>query len=284
MFRLVSLINHITVSSGGEGESVSDVLMHHVTDHVLTTGFIGKLNETVLSEKLFGIFDMRITKWVLMLWITLIACLAVFIPLSFKIKQGMFGSKSRWVNLWETLISFVHDEIVEPNFHGKAAQKATPYFLTLFFFILFANFFGLIPGSSTATANLAVTAALAMCTLVGIFAVGIAKQGPMWLLKGFVPGGIPVLLYPLMWVLELAGLFIKPFALMIRLFANMTAGHIIITLLLYFIIMFQAFWVGIPSIAGSLMIYLLELLVALIQAYIFTMLSSMFIGESMHSH
>ncbi|MCL1911136.1 MAG: F0F1 ATP synthase subunit A [Leptospirales bacterium] len=284
MVRLLSLINHVIASSGGEEESVSDILMHHITDHVLTTGFIGKINETILNEKLFGIFDMRITKWVLMLWITLIACLIVFIPLSRKIKKNLTGSKSRWVNLWETLISFVHDEIVEPNFHGKAAKKATPYFLTLFFFILFANFFGLVPGAATATANLGVTAALALCTLIGIFGVGIVKQGPLWLVKGFVPGGIPAPLFPVMWVLELVGLFIKPFALMIRLFANMTAGHIIITILLYFIIMFQALWVGIPSIAGSLMIYLLELLVAFIQAYIFTMLSSMFIGESMHSH
>ena len=283
MIHLASLINYV-ITNSGEEESVSDVLMHHITDHVLTTGFIGKLNQTILNEKLFGIFDMRITKWVLMLWITLIACTLVFVPLSFKIRKSALGSRSRWVNLWETLISFVHDEIVEPNFHGKAAKKATPYFLTLFFFILFANFFGLFPGAATATANLGVTAALALCTLVGIFAVGIVKQGPLWLVKGFVPGGIPAPLFPLMWALEFVGLLIKPFALMIRLFANMTAGHIIITILLYFIIMFQALWVGIPSIAGSLMIYLLELLVAFIQAYIFTMLSSMFIGESMHSH
>ena len=283
MVRLVSLLNCV-IASSGEGESVSDILMHHITDHVLTTGFIGKINETFLSEKLFGIFDMRITKWVLMLWIAFIACAVVFIPLSRKIKKNLFGSNSRWVNLWEALISFVHDEIVAPNFHGKAAKKATPYFLTVFFFILFANFFGLIPGSATATANLGVTAALALCTLVGIFAVGIIKQGPLWLVKGFVPGGIPAALFPLMWVLELMGILIKPFSLMIRLFANMTAGHIIIVILLYFAIMFQALWVGIPSIAGSLMIYLLELLVAFIQAYIFTMLSSMFIGESMHSH
>jgi len=283
MVRLVSLLNCV-IASSGEEESVSDILMHHITDHVLTTGFIGKINETILNEKILGIFDMRITKWVLMLWIAFIACAVVFIPLSFKIRKNLLGSNSRWVNLWETLISFVHDEIVEPNFHGKAARKASPYFLTLFFFILFANFFGLIPGASTATANLGVTAALALCTLVGIFAVGIVKQGPLWLVKGFVPGGIPAPLFPLMWALEFVGLLIKPFALMIRLFANMTAGHIIITILLYFIIMFETLWVGIPSVAGSLMIYMLELLVALIQAYIFTMLSSMFIGESMHSH
>ena len=283
MIHLASLINYVVTSSGGE-ESVSDILMHHITDHVLTTGFIGKINETILNEKLFGIFDMRITKWVFMLWITFIACAIVFIPLSMKIRKNLLGSKSRWVNLWEVLISFVHDEVVEPNFHGKAAKKATPYFLTLFFFILFANFLGLFPGSATATANLGVTAALALCTLFGIFAVGIIKQGPLWLVKGFVPGGIPVALAPVMWALEFIGMFIKPFSLMIRLFANMTAGHIIIVILLYFIIMFQSLLVGIPSIAGSLMIYLLEVLVSFIQAYIFTMLSAMFIGEAMSAH
>ncbi|MCL2025782.1 MAG: F0F1 ATP synthase subunit A [Leptospirales bacterium] len=283
MIHLVSLVNHV-ITGSGEEESVADIIMHHITDYVLTTGFIGKINETILSEKLFGIFDMRITKWVFMLWVTFIACTLVFIPLSMKIKKNLLGSKSRWVNLWEALISFIYNEIVEPNFHGKAAKKATPYFLTLFFFILFANFFGLIPGSATATSNLGVTFALALCTFIGIFSVGIIKQGPLWLIKGFVPGGIPILLAPVMWVLEFVGMLIKPFSLMIRLFANMTAGHIIITILLYFIIMFQALWVGVPSILGALLIYLVELLVSFIQAFIFTMLSAMFIGEAMRSH
>ena len=285
MIHPISFFNSLMASSGGgEEESVSDILMHHITDHVLTDGFIGKINETFFSEKLFGIFDMRITKVVLLLWITMIASLIIFIPLARKIKKNVMGSKSRWVNLWEVLIGFVHNEVISPNFHGKSAKTASPYFFTLFFFILLANFFGLVPGSATSTANLAVTASLALFTMILILGVGVVKQGPQWLVKGFIPSGVPVALSPLMWVLEFMGVIIKPFALMIRLFANMTAGHIIITILLYFIIMFGHLWIGFPSVLGSLMIYMLELLVAFIQAYIFTLLSAMFVSTSMHSH
>lgn len=286
MIHPINFLNSLITSGGGNGEeeSVSDVLMHHLTDHVLTNGYIGKLNETVFSEKLFGIFDMRITKLVLMLWITMIACLIIFIPLARKIKRDAMGSNSRWVNMWEALIGFVHNEIISPNFHGKSGKTAAPYFFTVFFFILLANLFGLFPGAGTSTANLAVTAALALFTMFLILGVGVVKQGPTWLIKGFVPSGVPVYLAPLMWVLEFLGVIIKPFALMIRLFANMTAGHIVITVLLFFIIMFQHLWISVPSVVGSLMIYLLELLVAFIQAYIFTLLSAMFISNSMHSH
>lgn len=286
MIRFVHFVNTLVSSGGGHGEeeSMYDIVMHHLTDHVLTSGFIGKINATYLNEKFFGVFDMRITKWVLMLWIAMFLCLIVFIPLARKIKRDAMGSKSRWVNMWEALIGFVHDEVVEPNFHGDTAKKAMPYFCTVFFFILFANYLGMIPGSATATGNLAVTGGLAILTLLGILGLGTIKQGPLFIIKGIVPGGIPMALFPLIWVIEVLGLCIKPFALTVRLFANMTAGHVVIIIFLYLAIMFNSYAVGIGGVLGSLMIYLLELLVAFIQAYIFTVLSAMFIGESMHGH
>ncbi len=186
--------------------------------------------------------------------------------------------------MWEAMIGFVHDEVVEPNFHGASAKKAMPYFCTVFFFILFANYAGMVPGSATATGNLAVTGGLAILTLLGILIVGTVNQGPLFIIKGIVPGGIPAPLFPLIWAIELLGLAIKPFALTVRLFANMTAGHVVIIIFLYLAIMFQSAWVGIGGVVGSLMIFLLELLVAFIQAYIFTALSAMFIGEAMHAH
>jgi F-type H+-transporting ATPase subunit a len=134
---------YVTSGGGHEDESMYDVVMHHLTDHVLTGGFIGRINELYLNEKIFGIFDMRITKWVVMLWISLLLMALVFIPLGRKIKKAQMGSKSRWVNMWEALIGFVHDEIVEPNFDHKYIKKAMPYFLTVFFYILFCNFAGL---------------------------------------------------------------------------------------------------------------------------------------------
>ena len=276
------------VSSGGEHKGVYDVVLHHITDHIVTDGIIGQatawLNNTFFSQKLFGIFDMRITKWVLMMWLTAFLMLIIFIPLARSIKSAQMGSRSRWVNFWESFIGFIHDEIVEPNFHGKHTRMAMPYFLTLFFFILFANLLGLIPNLATSTGNLAVTGGLAVCTLFGMFGIGMIMQGPLWVFTGIVPKGVPIGVVPLLWVIEFVSLFIKPFVLTVRLFANMTAGHIVVIIFLFLIMMFQSYAVGVLSTAGALMIYMLEVLVAFIQAYVFVVLSSMFIGASVHSH
>jgi len=322
MVRIVQFFNSL-ISSHGEAacgdESMYEVVVGHVTDHPFVYklvphgisdqfgNMIFKLNtmlgfQTPTEEvtvcmhghaakvlestpvKWLGIFDMRITKWVLMLWLALFLCALVFIPLARKIKKAPMGSKSRWVNLWEALIGFVHDEIVEPNFHHGTAKKAMPYFCTVFFFIFFANYLGLIPGLATSTGNLAVTAGLALFTLLGMFIIGTIMQGPLWIFSGIVPHGVPFVMYFMLWPIELMGMVIKPFALTVRLFANMTAGHIVIIIFLYLVMMFQSYAVGVGSVSLSLIIYLLELLVAAIQAYIFTSLSAMFIGSSMSAH
>ncbi len=292
----------LSPGGGHHAGGMYEIVVGHLTDHpltiaevtpkdnVLTTQLkavnnaIASLNNTVLKDKLFGIFDMRITKWLMMMWVAGFLCILVFIPLGREMRKSGMVPESRWVNMWESLIGFVHDEIVEPNFEGKYAKKAMPYFGTVFFFILFCNLLGLIPGTATATGNLAVTGGLAIFTFFGMIIIGTVKQGPLWIITGIVPHGIPMGLFPLLWVIELMGLLIKPFALTVRLFANMTAGHVVIIIFLYLIMMFQQLWIGIPSILGSLMIFLLELLVAFIQAYIFATLSAMFIGSSMHAH
>jgi F-type H+-transporting ATPase subunit a len=291
---------------GGHHEvsGVGELVTGHLTDHVIEASHaspkdniltaqlkslnnaIAHVNSTVLKDKVFGIFDMRITKWVMMLWLAMLCCLCIFIPLAITIKKEKMGSESKWVNMWEMLIvSVVHNEIVEPNFEGKYIKTAMPYFATLFFFILFSNYLGMIPGMATATGNLAVTGGLAILTLCGMIGVGVVKQGPLWFYKGTVPHGVPFVLgILLLWPIELIGLLIKPFALTVRLFANMTAGHVVILIFIFLVMMFQNHFVGIGSIMGSLMIYMLELLVAFIQAFIFTALSAMFIGSSMHAH
>lgn len=286
MIHVLHYINTFLSSGGGAGEkeSMYDIVMHHLTDHVVNYEIFGVINERFLNKKLFGIFDMRITRWEIMMWIAALLCLVVFIPLARRIRNAKYGSRSRWVNFWEVLISFVHDEIVEPNFDHHYVKKAMPYFLSIFFFVLFCNLLGLLPGMSTATGNLAVTGGLAVLTLLGMLGVGMAKQGVFRYWAGLVPHGVPAFVLPLMFPIEIIGLFIKPFALTVRLFANMTAGHVVIIIFIYLVMMFQNYWVGIGSVAGSLMIYLLELLVAFIQAYIFATLSAMFIGASMHAH
>ncbi len=323
MVRFLQFFNS-SLASSGESGSVYDVVVGHVTDHAFVYqlhphgvwDWIGnaifKLNSLlglqipdsapsmvnmhghsveVIQAKavkffptFLGGFDMRITKWVLMMWVALFLCAVIFIPLAGKIRKAPLGSSSRWVNLWESLIGFVHNDIVAPNFEKKYVKKAMPYFCSLFFFLLFSNYMGLIPSLATPTGNLAVTLGLALFTLAGMVLIGSYKQGPQWIFTGIVPKGVPLLMFFLLWPIEFIGLFIKPFALTVRLFANMTAGHIVIIVFLFLIILFQSYSVGIGSVTMSLMIYLLELLVAFIQAYIFTSLSAMFIGSSMHAH
>jgi F-type H+-transporting ATPase subunit a len=285
MINPISVINFLITSASSGQEDIYEVVIHHFSDYVITGGFIGWLNQNLLSAKLFGIFDMRITKLVLMLWVAMFLCIIIFIPLARAIKKNKNGSKSRWANrwigMWEFMITFIYDEIIEPNFSGKDRKKVTPYFLSLFFFIIFANYLGMIPGLATATSNLAVTGGLALCTLFFVVVIGFIKHGPLWIITGIVPGGIPRPLFPLLWVIEIVGLIIRPFSLTIRLFANMAAGHIVIIAFLFLIMMFQSYWIGIGSVAGAFFMTLLELLVALIQAYIFTALSAMYIGEAM---
>ena len=144
------------------------------------------------------------------------------------------------------------------------------------------NFIGLIPYGSTATSNISVTATLAIISFIVIQAGGMMKNGIFGYFKGLVPHGMPIWLLPIMIPVELLGLFTKPFALAIRLFANMTAGHIVIMALLGLIFILHTYIVVPVSVSFALFIYLLEILVALLQAYIFTMLTSLFIGMAVH--
>jgi len=164
----------------------------------------------------------------------------------------------------------------------KGHERYLPYLLTTFFFILTSNLFGLLPYSATVTSNIGVTAALAVLTFIMTQYGGMRSHGVIHYFKGLVPTGMPVAILPLIILVEILGLFTKPFALCIRLFANMIAGHVVILSLLGLIFILQTAFVAPVSIGFAIFIYLLELLVALIQAYIFTMLSSLFIGMAVH--
>lgn len=196
-------------------------------------------------------------------------------------------------NLVESFVVYVRDEIVYPNVDRKWADKFMPYFLTAFFFIFTLNLIGLVPLAMTATSAISVTLALALCTFVltqvaGIRAMGLAeylKHFTGGLLEMELPLVMKVLLVVIMVPIEFIGLFTKPFALMVRLFANMTAGHIVIGSLIGLAMLFQSIIAGFAvSVPFALFIYLLELLVAFLQAYVFTMLSAVFIGMMAHEH
>ncbi|PJA97506.1 MAG: ATP synthase F0 subunit A [Ignavibacteriales bacterium CG_4_9_14_3_um_filter_34_10] len=252
-------------------------LMHHIMDsHELDFEPFFSIPLPHLS--LFG-FDISITKHVVFMWLAAIILIVIFKMVSNQYKKSLVP---RGISTFvETIIVFVRDEIVKPTI-GKGYERFLPYLLTVFFFILTCNFLGLLPYGSTATSNISVTVTLAVISFLVIQIGGMMKNGVIGYFKGLVPHGVPGWLLPIMAIVEVLGLFTKPFALAIRLFANMTAGHIVILALLGLIFIIHTYFVAPVSIAFALFIYLLEILVALLQAYIFTMLSSLFIGMAVH--
>ena len=187
----------------------------------------------------------------------------------------------------EALVVFVRDEIAEKNI-GHDGRRFTPLLLSFFFFILVAALLGLMPFSATSTGNISVTMGLAVVAFLAMQWAGISKYGVVHHFAAMVPPGLPRWLLPIMIPVELLGMFSRPFALMVRLFANMLAGHMVIATLLLLIPLMAAVSTAfgilmIPiSLLLALFIMFLEILVAFIQAYIFTLLTSIFIGMSAH--
>lgn len=274
---LFSAINTVTEKAVHEaGKQDTGWIMHHVMDgNYLDFGFF---TVPLPHFELFGI-DFSITRHVFIMWVAALFLILLLSRVAKSYKKSLVPKGA--ANLMEVLITFVRDDIARPTI-GKGYEKFLPYLLTVFFFILTCNFFGLIPGSATATSNIAVTSALAILSFIVIQAGGIMKNGFFGYFKGLLPHGLPILLVPIIFVIEILGLFTKPFALAVRLFANMTAGHVVIGSLIGLIIILQTYFVAPVSIGFALFIFLLEILVALIQAYIFTMLSSLFIGMAVH--
>ncbi|MGH9797287.1 MAG: F0F1 ATP synthase subunit A, partial [Candidatus Polarisedimenticolia bacterium] len=185
-------------------------------------------------------------------------------------------------NLMEMIIVFVRDDLARKNI-GRHGDRYVPYLLTTFVFILLCNLIGLVPWMSTATGNIAVTAGLAGLSFLVTQYAGMREFGVAGHFKNLVPHGMPVWLLPIMIPVEILGMFTKPFALCVRLFANMTAGHVVILSLISLVFILESVWVGVAlSVPFALFINGIELLVAFLQAYIFTMLTSLFIGMSAH--
>jgi F-type H+-transporting ATPase subunit a len=183
-------------------------------------------------------------------------------------------------NFLEVLILFIRDEICVVCLGKDDGRKMTPFFCTVFFFILGLNLMGLIPFFSTATANVNVTAGMALITLCFMIFGAIYKNGLRGFFNALKPGGVPFPILLVLMPIEFLGLFIKSFALTIRLFANLLAGHIVLFAILGIVVLIGL--TALPAILLALFIYLLEILVAFLQAYIFTFLSAMFIGQVLH--
>lgn len=231
------------------------------------------------------VYDLSPTNLVFFQWVAMaIILIAVFFvkgrAKSLKEDKAPRGLLSMFEASW----TFIRVGILGPNIPSdKAADRLAPYFYTLFIFIFIMNLLGLVPGGHTATASLAVAGALAVTAFFMINWTAIRESGiGAWF--HHLLGGAPIGLAPLMIPIEIMSLFIKPFALTVRLFANMTAGHVVLFALLGLIFMFKSYVVGGGVVVFSLFIYMLELLVAFLQAYIFTMLTAIFTGLAIGDH
>ena len=262
------------VKGGAHSEEKLDVI-HHVTDgNTLELEPFGEIHLPTLK---IGDFDISITRHVVMMWIASLVLLVLFVSIgnTYK-KMKPTDAPKGLANLIEVIVDFVRIDIVKANI-GHGYERFLPYLLTVFFFILTCNLLGLVPYAATATSNISVTFTLAVFTFIIIQFTMFKEHGVGgWL--AHLTGGTPWFLWIIMIPVEFLSMFIKPFALMVRLFANMTAGHVVIVTLIGLIFVFKSWFVAPAAVAVTLAMYGLELFVAFMQAYIFTMLSSLFIG------
>ena len=236
------------------------------------------------------VYDLSLTRNVIqmLLALTIFVWLMIAVAKKYRSGIGRTHAPTGFQNAIETVILFIRDDVARPNL-GDHYHKYMPYLLTVFFFILINNIFGLIPGAANVTGNITFTLVLGVISfLVIIFSSNKHFWGHI-----FNPPGVPGFVKPILVLVEFLGVFIKPFALIIRLFANMVAGHIIIICLISLIFIFAQLspavgWGASPVAVGfTVFIYMIEILVAFLQAYIFTVLTAVFIGlarEEPHHH
>jgi F-type H+-transporting ATPase subunit a len=233
-----------------------------------------------------------ITKFMVLELIAAGLILWIFIPLAKKAQTGEPPRGAFW-NAFESLLTFIRDNVAKPSIGEHDADRFVPFLWTMFLFVLFCNLMGLIPFMGSPTANISVTGALALCSFAVIHGAPIRKMGFGGYLKSYlphidVPFGMGYLLIPGIAAIEIFGHFIKAFVLAVRLFANMLGGHTVLSVILLFIIMVkdQALYLSAPitmaSVLGVTALSLLELFVAFLQAFIFTFLTAIFLGMTLH--
>ena len=221
--------------------------------------------------------DISITKNVFNMFLGAMVMLLLFAGIIRRYKSQVPKGVAKFV---EPLVVFVRDDIALQNIGEKHYKRFTPYLLTVFFFIWINNVLGLIPGGANLTGNISFTLTLSLLTFV---IVNINGNKDYWRHIFWMPG-VPYPVRVLMALIEIVGVFTKPFALMIRLFANMTAGHIVILSLISLVFIFKTIWIAPASVILTLFIYIIKVLVAFLQAYIFALLTALFIGQATQEH
>ncbi len=265
-------------------------ILHHIQDsREMELPGVGVVHLPEAGSWEVAGIDLTPTKHVVFLWLTALIVLAILIPAAQAAKRSREGApRGRRHNAIEALVLFLRDQVVMTNV-GHGGERYAPFVLTLFFFILIANLLGLLPWGATATANVSVTAALAILSLIVIEAAGIAAQGTRYLSTIFywnkdLPILLRIPLFLIMTPVEMLGKLTKPFALAIRLFANMTAGHVLLLAIISLIFVFGSLLVAAGPVVMAVALTFLELFVAFLQAYIFALLTSVFIGLIRHAH
>ena len=307
------------LGSSGDHEAVS--VMERVGDNIIHHVSNSDIEHPILHLPHLYNIDMSVTKHVLMLWIVAVSVgLFVIIPVQKFVKQNKL-IPSGLMNFIEIIVTFVRDTIVKPNVGSKWVNNWAPLILTFLFFIFFANAIGMIPifdllgvinrfilhvpysdnhnfingllhGGPTATGNFNVTAALAFITFSSIIIAGVRAHGFVQHWKNLVPHGLPAFVYVILIPIEIIGMFVKPFALTMRLAANMTGGHIALLAILSFMAIFADMFhsvlagigVAIIPVPMAAAISGLEIIVVIVQAYVFTLLSAVFIGMAINVH
>lgn len=275
-----------------------DIIMPHITDSrvidypCFRRGFMCEVELPRWAPVHLGPLTLDLSPTKHVVWLA-IAALATTITLVLAARAHARHTRSAgaprgFANGVEAMVLYLRDRVVLPNV-GPHGEKYVPFVLSLFFFILFANLLGLIPYGATATGNIAVTATLALVTFVMVEAAGMRALGKSyigtvvyWPTEMALPMRIVISL--IMTPVEIIGKFTKPFALMIRLFANMTAGHVIVLALIGLIFTFGSYWVIPGPFLMAIGIMLLEVFVAFLQAYVFALLASVFIGQIRSAH
>lgn len=247
--------------------------------HATYNGYKLEEEKIISEDALEAIYDISITKNVTQMLLSAIILFLLFTSIARAYKtQGVTSAPKGKQSFFEPLVTFVRDDIAKGNI-GHGSDKYVPYLLTVFFMILINNVFGMIPIGANLTGNIAFTLVLSVFTLI---VTNINGNGAYWH-HIFMPPA-PKWLYPILVPIEVVGILTKPFALMIRLFANMTAGHIIVISLVGLIFVFKSIYIAPVSVAFALFIDVLECLVAFLQAYVFTMLTALFIGSAVADH
>jgi F-type H+-transporting ATPase subunit a len=297
--------------AAAEGFNAGEVIINHISNSSLD-------HPLIHFPKIFGI-DFSVTKHVFMLWLVAAVVFVVVTTVVRRFLKSGGPVPTGFMNALESVVVYVRDEMVRPNVGRKWVNTWTPLILTFFIFILAANAIGLIPvfdfvalvdyyllhtapdsflkqvihGGTTATANFNVTAALATITFGAIILAGTKAHGFIKHWKNLVPHGLAWPLYILLIPIEIMGMFVRPFALTMRLAANMTGGHIAILAILSFVFLFtEMFATAIAGIGVGLAVSVplavgisaLEVIVVLVQAYVFTLLTAVFIGMAIHVH